>query len=156
MSMGAVICDGTRARGLNWLRRRVMMTGRGTCLLEPRTGLTAICMWMLGILEHLGRRSGISRGTTFDVMIGGAPSNYTKDNLPTGNNERYFAGELSEAAFFTNALSDSQVVALFAAAGTPAGIATEPTAVIPIPVGQNGTVFRFGSGDAAVEFSMVR
>ncbi|HEX3718874.1 MAG TPA: LamG-like jellyroll fold domain-containing protein [Verrucomicrobiae bacterium] len=95
-------------------------------------------LYIDGILSTSGTGVGSLPGTPYDVMIGGAPD-YTIDN-PNGSLERYFAGELAEAAFFTNALTDEQVVALYDAASTPAAIATEPPAITPIPVGQNGIV----------------
>jgi hypothetical protein len=45
-----------------------------------------------------------------DVFIGGDP-----DYTIVGSNERYFAGAIAQAAFFTNALTAAQVGAIFAA-----------------------------------------
>lgn len=58
---------------------------------------------------------GISPGSPLDVMIGADPQ-YTNNAAGPG---RQFAGQVCEVAFFTNALTSSQVQALYTAAVVP-------------------------------------
>ena len=86
--------------------------------------------------------SGIGPGSTLDVMIGSDPQ-YT--NTPAGVG-RQFAGQVCEVAFFTNALTATQVRTLFDASGEilPAFINAQPKAgnnngAIVFSVGAGGT-----------------
>jgi hypothetical protein len=56
---------------------------------------------------------GVAGNTTNDVFLGGDP-----DYTQVGSNERFFAGALAQAAFFTNALSGIQVQTIYQAATT--------------------------------------
>lgn len=58
--------------------------------------------------------TGTITGSSDDLYLGGDP-----DNTSVGVNERYFAGAIAQAAFFTNALTLAQIQATWQAATAP-------------------------------------
>jgi hypothetical protein len=63
-------------------------------------------------------------GTNLDLFIGGDPQ-YTVPST-NGATVRTFDGELAHLAFFTNALSSADIATLYAAAGVPPSIVSQP------------------------------
>lgn len=57
-------------------------------------------------------------GTTDDLLLGGDPE-YTYPTWGTANTIRNFDGQIAQVAFWTNALSATQIQSLFNAAGVP-------------------------------------
>jgi autotransporter-associated beta strand protein len=71
-------------------------------------------LYVDGALQVSGTATGSIAGNTNDLYIGGDPG-YTT----VGANERYFAGAVAQAAFFTNALSLAQIQTIYQAAVAP-------------------------------------
>ncbi|EEF59578.1 LamG-like jellyroll fold domain-containing protein [Pedosphaera parvula] len=71
-------------------------------------------LYVDGVLRGANAATGTIAGNTNNVYLGGDP-----DNTRVGVNERYFAGAITQAAFFTNALSPVQIQATYQAALTP-------------------------------------
>lgn len=82
--------------------------------------------------------AGALAGASQDLLIGGAPDYTTSDN--NFSQQRYFAGQLAQVAFFTNALTAGQVQTLYNAAGVAAQIIQEPTATNVIGLGAFGSL----------------
>ena len=78
-------------------------------------------------------------GTNLDVLLGGDPQ-YTYASTGIYNTIRNFDGQIAQVAFFTNALTASQIRSLFNAAGVPPFIVTEPISSVTANQGQNVTV----------------
>jgi hypothetical protein len=74
-----------------------------------------------------------------DLLIGG-DSQYTYASPSTPNTIRTFDGQVAQVAFWTNALSPTQIQSLFAAASVPPYVWSEPAAQVAINAGQNLTV----------------
>ncbi|HEV2328237.1 MAG TPA: LamG domain-containing protein, partial [Verrucomicrobiae bacterium] len=72
-------------------------------------------LYVDGVLANSGTASGAITGNTNDLFLGGDP-----DFTIVGANERYFAGAIAQAAFFTNALTAAQVQSTYVAATAPA------------------------------------
>lgn len=72
-------------------------------------------LYMDGSLAGSSSASGAIIGSTNDLYLGGDP-----DFTIVGLNERYFAGAIAQAAFFTNALTASQIQSTYIAATAPA------------------------------------
>lgn len=77
-----------------------------------------IKLYVDGALAAQGSDTPSVRGSALDFWIGGAP------DYGAG---RLFTGSIGQVAIFTNALTGSNVAALFAAAETPPFISVEPT-----------------------------
>lgn len=79
-------------------------------------------------------------GTSDDLLLGGDPE-YT---YPTWggpyNSIRNLDGNIAQVAFFTNALTGTQIQSLFNAAGVPPYIGSEPVSSVTADQGQNVTV----------------
>jgi hypothetical protein len=73
-------------------------------------------LYVDGALNNSGTATGggVVGNTSDDVFLGGDP-----DYTLVGNNQRYFAGAIAQAAFFTNALSAGHVQQLYNTAITP-------------------------------------
>lgn len=78
-------------------------------------------------------------GSTNDLLIGG-DSQFTAASFNSANTVRTFDGQVAQVAFWTNALSSSQIQQLFNAAGAPPYIWQEPPASLAVSAGQNVTV----------------
>lgn len=72
-------------------------------------------LYVDGALAGSSAAAGTVAGNTNDLYLGGDPS-YTT----VGVNERYFAGAIAQAAFFTNALTAAQIQAAYQSATAPA------------------------------------
>ncbi len=71
-------------------------------------------LYVDGTLNNFGPAPGpVAGNASDDILLGGDP-----DYTLAGNNERYFAGAIAQAAFFTNALSAGQVQMIYQAATT--------------------------------------
>lgn len=82
-------------------------------------------LYVDGALNNSVAASGHVVGdTNDDILIGGDP-----DFARVGSNERYFAGAIAQAAFFTNALSAIQVQGIYNAA-LMASVNTSPTNIL--------------------------
>lgn len=68
-----------------------------------------------GSLVASSAAAGVMAGNTNDLYLGGDP-----DYTIVGINERYFAGAIAQAAFFTNALIAAQIQSLYQSAAAPA------------------------------------
>jgi hypothetical protein len=64
-------------------------------------------------------------GTTLDALIGGSPA-HTTPSYNTGGTIRYFDGQVAQVAYFTNALSASQIQQIYGVAGVPLTIWQQP------------------------------
>ncbi len=72
-------------------------------------------LYVDGALAASSAATGVIVGSTNDLYLGGDP-----DFTIVGQNERYFAGAIAQAAFFTNALTAAQIQAIYIAATAPA------------------------------------
>ncbi len=71
-------------------------------------------LYVDGSLAISSTASGAIAGETNDLYLGGDP-----DFTNVGVNERYFAGAIAQAAFFTNALTHAQIQTTYRAAVAP-------------------------------------
>ena len=71
-------------------------------------------LYVDGSLAGSSVATGAIAGSTNDVYLGGDP-----DFTTVGVDERYFAGAIAQAAFFTNALTLAQIQATYQAAISP-------------------------------------
>jgi hypothetical protein len=71
-------------------------------------------IYLDGSLAKSAAASGTMAGTTNSLYLGGDPT-----YLVAGVNERFFAGALAQAAFYTNALTPSQIQSTYQAAVAP-------------------------------------
>ncbi|HEV2455085.1 MAG TPA: LamG domain-containing protein, partial [Verrucomicrobiae bacterium] len=71
-------------------------------------------LYVDGALAASSPATGSITGSMDDLYVGGDP-----DFTVIGLNERYFAGALAQAAFFTNALSSTQIQSIYLAATAP-------------------------------------
>lgn len=71
-------------------------------------------LYVNGTLAASSTASGTIPGNTADLYLGGDP-----DYTNIGVNERYFAGAIAQAAFFTNALTQAQIQAAYQASTVP-------------------------------------
>lgn len=101
-------------------------------------------LYVDGQLSTSGTGVGGLAGSAEDLLIGGAPDYTTGDR--SGSQQRYFAGQLTEVAFFTNALSASDVQTLYNAAAIGPQITQEPVATEIIGLGAFGTLSVTASG----------
>jgi hypothetical protein len=74
-------------------------------------------LYVDGLLNSAAQAAGGLNGETNAGLYLGGQFDYTL----VGNNERYFAGALAQAAFFTNALTASQIAQVSNLAGLAAG-----------------------------------
>ncbi|HEX3716987.1 MAG TPA: LamG domain-containing protein, partial [Verrucomicrobiae bacterium] len=98
---------------------KVFNDGKWHFLAGVYTG-TQNLLFIDGALDSSSSATGSISGSTNDVYLGGA-SDYT-----SGTTERFFSGSMCQAAFFTNALSSSEIGQLYAS-GLSAGSAPEIT-----------------------------
>ena len=73
-------------------------------------------LYVDGGFNNSGMATGGIAGNTNDHLFLGGDPDYTL----VGNNQRYFAGAIAQAAFFTNALTAAQISHLFSVATAPA------------------------------------
>lgn len=104
-----------------------------------RTNVVSI--YVDGILDTNGVPAGITpnsliHGNAEDVMIGSDPC-YTNNPIGVGRN---FAGQVCEAAFFTNALTSAQIQTLYLSAITPSPEALTFTTEIASSAATAGTL----------------
>src|SRR5208282_2680346 len=71
-------------------------------------------LYVDGSLAASGTASGAIVGETSHLYVGGDP-----DYTTVGVNERYFAGAIAQAAFFTNTLTLAEIQATYQAAVAP-------------------------------------
>jgi len=84
-----------------------------------------------------GNAAGINiTGTTRDLLLGGDPQ-YTFASRDTVNTIRNFDGQIAQVAYWTNALSPSQIQQIYNAASMPPYSWPEPVSSITINAGQN-------------------
>lgn len=87
-------------------------------------------LYIDGALNSASAASGSVIGNSDDVLLGGDP-----DFTLVGNNEQYFAGALAQAAFYTNALTPSQITSIYLA-----GVSSPPPLELTL---QNSTNRQF-------------
>lgn len=78
-------------------------------------------LYVDGVLDTVIPATGNTVGTTTNLLLGGAPDYYINGN-GSAYNQRFFAGSLAHAAYFTNALSAAQIQSLYSAAEPPPAI----------------------------------
>ncbi|HVM46736.1 MAG TPA: DUF2341 domain-containing protein [Candidatus Acidoferrum sp.] len=81
-------------------------------------------LYLDGLLAKSGTNVASIIGTNSDVILGGDPQ-YTPPALGPGGS-RYFDGSIAQAAFFTNALSGTQIQQIYSAAGVPPLVRVQP------------------------------
>jgi hypothetical protein len=82
-------------------------------------------LYVDGAFNNSAAASGrVTGNTNDDIFLGGDP-----DFTRVGSNERFFAGAIAQAAFFTNALSASQVQQIYNAT-LPVVVNTNPTNIL--------------------------
>jgi hypothetical protein len=85
-------------------------------------------LYIDGLLAKSGTAVGTNAGSLFDVILGGDPQYMAPQTIANGaGGGRWFDGSLAQVAFFTNALTGSQVQGLYSAAGVPPAIRVQPT-----------------------------
>lgn len=104
------VCDGSSGNDLLYVDSQLVATGTG----------------------------GTLTGSSEDLLIGGAPDYTTSDR--NGNDQRYFAGQLAQVAFFANALTASQIQTLYNAALVAPQLIQQPVATNIIGLGAFGSL----------------
>ncbi|HLX70997.1 MAG TPA: LamG-like jellyroll fold domain-containing protein, partial [Verrucomicrobiae bacterium] len=84
-------------------------------------------LYIDGLLVKTGTSVGAVTGSTQDVILGGDPQYLAPQPLSIGGGGRWFDGSLAQVAFFTNALSGSQLAGIYNAAGVPPAIRVQPS-----------------------------
>lgn len=99
-------------------------------------------LYVDGALAASAGGVGALPGDGFDLIIGGAPD-YTADYNSIagqgGNRQRYFAGAVTQVAFFTNALAVGDVQTLYSAAQLMPNIVSSPQG-ISLGLGSSGSL----------------
>ncbi len=94
-------------------------------------------LYIDGQLKSSGGNVGILGGASPDIFIGGAPD-YTTSSV-NYSAQRYFAGALTQVAFFNTALTGTQVQTLYNSAGFKPTISVAPQPII-IGLGASGSL----------------
>ena len=110
---------------------------------------TTAYLYVDGQLSVSATGVGSLAGSPDDLFIGGAPD-YTTSQA-NGSHQRYFAGAVTQVAFFDTALSGSQVESLFSAADSPPTISLSPKSVT-IGLGSSGTLTTTASGSVPLSY----
>jgi hypothetical protein len=92
-------------------------------------------LYVDGVAVRTNTGVGSLAGATYDFLLGGDPDNITPV-YNSGTAIRYLDGQLAQVAFFTNALTSAQIQQLYAAAGVPPSIVTQPPATVNANSGQ--------------------
>lgn len=106
---------------------------------------TTAYLYVDGQLTVTGGGVGSLSGASPDLLIGGAPDYTTSD--VNGSQQRYFAGTVSQVAFFDSALTAQQILALYSAADVAPTISQNPQPVT-IGLGSSGSLNVTASGTA--------
>jgi len=69
----------------------------------------------------------VGNGSPQDLILGGDPQYLVPLPISSGGPDRDFDGSLAQVAFFTNALTASQIQGIYGAAGVPPSLVTQPT-----------------------------
>ena len=95
-------------------------------------------LYLDGVLAKTnGNATGINIiGTNRDLLLG-ADTEYTLPSVNTANTIRNFDGQIAQIAFWTNALSPTQIQTLYGAAAVPPYLWQEPAASVTINALQN-------------------
>jgi hypothetical protein len=96
---------------------------------------TTASLYIDGTLVKTNTGVGSLTGSTADFLLGGDPDNLTP-SYNTANTIRYFDGQIAQVAFFTSALTATQIQQLYSAAGVPPAIVTQPPASVGANSGQ--------------------
>ena len=110
---------------------------------------TTAYLYIDGKLSTSGGSVGILVGEGLDLLIGGAPDYTTSEN--NNSFQRYFAGQLAQIAFFTNALTGPQVLSLYNAAGVLPSVSQQPQD-ITIGSGASGTLSANANGSGTLAY----
>jgi hypothetical protein len=94
-------------------------------------------LYIDGQLKTYSSGVGTLGGASPDILIGGAPDYTTSSE--NYSQQRYFAGAISQVAFFTNALTASQIQTLYNSAGFKPTISVAPKPII-IGLGSSGSL----------------
>ena len=119
-------------------------------------------LYLDGVLQVTNTSSAISTGTVptnqAHAVIGGAPDYGAALDYPVtgGGPVRFWEGNIAQFAFFTNALSASDVASLYGAAGVPPAITQQPTASQVLYVGASLNLGTKASGSPALGFQWYR
>lgn len=107
-------------------------------------------LYVDGVLNGSAEVTNAAAATSaINVLLGGAPD-YVAGG--TGYNQRFFAGSLAHAAYFTNALTAAQIQSLYnAAAATPA-FQSQPAAVVTGNAGATNVFTVSASGAATLAY----
>src|SRR5205085_816312 len=100
-------------------------------------------LYLDGVLARSNSPAVSIPGNALDAILGGDPQNMTP--VYNSPNIRFFDGQIAQVAFFTNALTASQIQQMYNVAGVPPSITQQPIpslttnagANIAIPVGIN-------------------
>lgn len=68
----------------------------------------------------------VGAGSPLDLILGGDPQYLVPLPISSGGPDRDFDGSIAQVAFFTNALTPSQIQGIYGAAGVPPSFVTEP------------------------------
>ena len=93
-------------------------------------------LYIDGALIRTNTGVGSIAGSTADFLLGGDPDNITPVFNSGATAIRYFDGQIAQVAFFTNALTATQIQQLYSAAGAPPTIVTQPPASVGANSGQ--------------------
>jgi len=111
---------------------------------------TTASLYMDGQLSVSATGVGSLGGASWDLFIGGAP-NYTSSLANGAQLQRYFAGAISQVAFFDTALSASQALSLYSSAGIAPSLIQSPTP-ITIGLGSSGSLIAGVSGSVPLTY----
>lgn len=110
-------------------------------------------MYVDGVLVKSGTNEGVvTNGSALDVILGGDPQ-YLAPQPATSvaGGGRWFDGSIAQVAFFTNALTGSQIGSIYSAAGVPPSIRIQPVSRAVFK-GANVSIPAFAVGSAPLSY----
>ena len=111
---------------------------------------TTASLYVDGVLNvSQGGVNGLG-GSVNDLLIGGAPDYTTSDR--NFSQQRYFAGQVTQTAFFGSALSAAQIQALYFSADVSPSITKEPAASLIIGQTASGTLTVTAAGSPTLAY----
>jgi len=110
---------------------------------------TNATLYIDGQAGGTGGGVGNLNGTAAELLIGGAPDYTTSDK--NNSQQRYFAGEVSQVAFFNTNLTASQIHGLYLAADLGPSITQQPQSVV-IGQGASGSLTVAASGNPTLAY----
>ena len=108
-------------------------------------------LYLDGLLAKSGTGVGSVTGSLRDVILGGDPQ-YTAPQISGGGGGRFFDGNISQVAVFTNALTPAQIQGIYTAAGNlPPVIRIQPVSQTAF-TGQAATFSAAASGASTLSY----